>query len=201
MPANIDQLFEMLDEEAIAQAVSIKHDTVREQYPLESNTVESFNDFKEEITLYYQWHFAHTMGNGNEDALMPPEMAYGYARQIIENYFQRRGELIPLEAAFRVAKTGTNGGLRFILSLLADSLKQSQEARYIDWCIDNAVAPTDYDGQAELMRSYLERYRDYIPNDIRLKSPEFLAAGSGYKELIKLHLNVIGRIRNNLAVY
>ena len=197
MPVNLNELFELLDEQVIAQVVSIKHDRAREQYPLENITIDSFQDFENEIVLYYQYHFSETIGNS--DIIMAPEAAYSYARQIIEGHFRRHGELNPLEGAYRIARTGTNGGLRYIIDIIAGSLKRSQEMQYTEYIIDSYIDPVDYDAHIELMREYLQRYRDYIPADMRLKSPELLPVE--YKQLIKLHVDIVNRIRNTMARY
>jgi len=198
MPINLNQLFELLDEEVIARTVSINHDRAREQYPLGDMVINSFQDFEEEITLYYQYHFAQTIGGNG--AIMADEAAAWYARSIVEGYFRRRGEgLNPLETGYRTAVTGTNGGIRFIINLIADSLKRSQEEQYIEHVINTNIDPTDYNGHINLMREYIQTYSQYISDDIRLKPPELLAVE--YKQLIKLHVEVINRMRNPIAVY
>ena len=197
MAIDLNQTFELLGNEVIAQVVSVHHDRAREEYPLEI-TVRSFEDLKEELILYYQWHFSRTIGNGAEIA---PEAAWEYCRNIIESYFRRRrgGELNGLEAAYRMVRQGTDGGLRLLINLIADSLKRSQEEQYVEHVIDSNIDPMDFESHINLMREYIRRYSDYLPPDMRVKRPELLARD--YKQLIKIHCEVLNRIRSNIGVY
>lgn len=194
--AIIDEFFEAISQETIAREVGQKHDRAREAYPLENITINNFEEFMDEIVIFYQYEFSETIGNG---AIMDAEMAFSNARRIIENHFSRQGEINPIEAAYRIAITGVQGGFRLLINVIADSLKASQEEQYINYILDRMIGPQDYEMHIILMRQYLNTYQEYIPEDIRIKPPEALAVN--YKQIIKMHVEVLDRIRNAVGRY
>ena len=110
----INNLLSAFDEIVIAQRVAIKHDETRMQYHLPSNTVTDFEEFKDIITRYYNYHFTRCVTNGGRFAGGEARSA---ARTLLENeYRRRRGDIV---SAFNDAKDGTNGGLRAMLFSLA----------------------------------------------------------------------------------
>ncbi len=188
---DLNQILRLLDSENIAQVVSIKHDQARESYRLQRTTVNSYEEFHEEIIAYHQHHHQCIYG-----APMPPEMASGVVRQIIDRQFSRQGGY---ESAFVEAKTGIMGGLRNILDRICDVLKHDHEEKYITHIFHTYVGPLNWEAQVSLMRQYMEKFRAIAPPELLEKSPEQLARD--YEYVIRTHVQSIRPITSVFRRY
>ncbi len=191
MEANLDEILALLDEENIARAVSIKHDTVREKYTLEKSTVANYEEFLVEITKYYGHHFRKTIA----DAKLPVEIATQNALEIVTQAYASQGGL---EAAYKNANIGTSGGLRAVIDSIYEALKREQEEKYINHVLTTQVNPLDWNEKTTLMRQYLTKFGRYLPAGTKARSPEQLA--NNYSDLIKLHIKVVGAMRSRLRM-
>jgi len=189
LEVTLAQILDMMDDEAIAEAVDIPNDEARQSYPLERNTVDSYQEFHEEITMYYQHHILHAIGN----PVMPVFLASGLARDIVDIAFQRQGGL---EAAYRNARTGRFGGLAGSFDAICQTLKQEHEEKYMEHIFNTFIDPLNYEDHVELMRQYLERFGNFLPDEESRRTPEDLARNA--KELIKTHVKVVNNIRTTM---
>ena len=80
LQVTLSEILDMIGDEVIAELVDIPNDEARAHYPLERNTVNSYQEFHEEITMYYMHHLQQVIGS----PAMPPHMASGFAREMID---------------------------------------------------------------------------------------------------------------------
>jgi len=175
--STIQSLKAALDERAIAQRVGQAHDEARMGYPLRSNTVNSVQEFERTIGDYYAHHHAACVAHG---ARMRPFDAMARAKQILERAYRRRN--LGLRNAVQDAKTGTNGGLRVILDLLADATKAESIENYMGEVFDRHVELDSWEQRVEIIRQFMAYYGAELPDDIRSSPPERFA--NDYKDLI-----------------
>ena len=62
--ATMNSLISLLDERTLAQNVAIPHDEARMRYPLNSNTVGTFDEFSNAIADYYNYHYTNCVTHG-----------------------------------------------------------------------------------------------------------------------------------------
>jgi hypothetical protein len=189
--ANLDKILELLDEENIAKAVSIKHDETRERYSLAKATVVNYAEFLTEIAKYYAYHFKKTIANAD----LPVEIASQNALEIVQQAYASQGGL---EAAYRNANVGTGGGLRTVIDSIYEALKREQEEKYVNHVLTTQVNPLDWNERVALMNQYLTKFGKYLPTGTKARSAEQIA--NNYGELIKLHTKVVGTIRSRLRL-
>jgi len=167
-----------ITERTIAQRVGILHDEARLRYPLQSNTVDSFDQFRTITADYYNYHFTACVSHGGR---LSPGEAYTRAKEVLEReYRRRRGDIV---SAFNDAHAGTNGGMRVTLDILAESLKAEAVERYITDAFDRYVAPNSWEQKVEIIRQFMAACGYLLSSSIATSRPERYA--HDYAELIR----------------
>jgi hypothetical protein len=189
--ANLQRILDLLDERTLAQEVWLANDMARERYRLERATVSDWDEFLEEITTYYEWHFRQTRGDAN----LVKYSLESSASKIVEQAYSSQGGM---EAAVRNAKTGTGGGLSGVLTAIAQHLRQEHEEHYVGHILRKHINPMDWDEVVDLMRQYLRRFGGDLPRGSRVKKPEELA--KNWRELITMHAKVMSAVRDRLGL-
>jgi len=177
----ISNIMTALDERNLARSVGTAHDEVRLRYPLQRNTVDSFEEFTAVAGDYYNYHFSRCISNGGR---LPAAEARSRAKELLEREYRRRnGDIV---TAFNDAHDGTNGGLRLILDQLADGLKEESVGHYVREVFDRFVAPNSWEDKVSIIRQFIERCAVELSSSIRLDQPERYA--QNYRELIQAYV-------------
>lgn len=172
----LERILEELDETYLVEHVTKKHDEARIQYPLRSITVDNDIEFDNLIADYYNFHFTKCVSNGG--ALSRAESA-GRAKEILDNYC-RRNRINRLNV-YSNGKTGVDGGMRKILDIIMESMKEDSVEKHYKDVIDRYVTPSSWDEQIDLIKEYFKRIPDTSHFD--KDHPEKYARD--YEELIR----------------
>lgn len=165
--ATINSLLSALDERTMAQRVGIPHDEARMRYPIESNTIGTFERFSAVITDYCNYHYTGCISNGGQ---LSPDDAYARAKELLErDNRRRRGNIV---SAFNDAHDGTNGGMRGILDTIADGLKAEALENYVTAVFDRHVAPNSWDQKVDMIRQFISWFGNILPSSIDASTPE-----------------------------
>ena len=183
--ASINNLLAALDERAIARQVGLRHDEARLRYPLTRSTVDTFDEFSNLISDYYNHHF-QCMCNGGT---LSRSEAAGRAKEILDREYRRQnGDMV---TAFNDAHDGTNGGVRVVLDKIAEALKAEAVERHVRDVFDRQVAPNDWDTKVELIRQFIAQCGAHLAPSIRADQPERYA--QNYQELIQSYVESLQR--------
>ena len=180
----INYLLSELEERTIAQKIGIPHDTARMRYPLESNTVDNFNEFNWVIGDYYNYHFTTCIAQGGK---LSAAEASSRAKELLEREYRRRGG--DIVTAYNDAHDGTNGGTRAILDIIAEGLKAEAIERYIRDTFDRHVTPNSWENKVEIIRQFIVYCGNHLSSSIRKDQPERYA--QNYQELIKSYVTAL----------
>jgi hypothetical protein len=179
--ATVHSLLSAIDETTIARKVGIPHDETRMQYPLESNTVATFERFGAIIGDYYNYHYTRCISNGGR---LTRDQAYGAARTLLErDYRRQRGDIV---SAFNDAHDGTSGGMRLILDKIADGLKAEATEAYITAVFDRHVSPSSWDQKVDMIRQFIAWCGNILPSSVDRNRPERYA--HDYAVLIRAYV-------------
>jgi hypothetical protein len=173
----LDLILKELDETYIAEFVTRIHDETRMQYPLHSIVVKDDIEFDDIIADYYNYHFTKCISSGG---ILSRSEAAGRAKEIIERAYKAKG--MDKLNAYSDGKIGTNGGMRSILDIIMESLKEKSIEMHIQDVIDRHVQPSSYDEQVEIIRELIFRIGG-LSKYIDKSRPERYARN--YEELIK----------------
>lgn len=183
---NINNIMAALDERTLAREVGAAHDEARLRYPLQRNTVGSFEEFTAVAGDYYNHHFSRCVSNGGRLSVAESR---GRAKELIERQYRRRdGDIV---TAFNDAHDGTNGGLRVILDLIADGLKEESIMRHVREVFDREVTPNSWDDKVTIIRQFIARCGGELSSSIRRDQPERYA--QNYRELIEAYVHGLRR--------
>jgi hypothetical protein len=182
----IGSLLSALDEREVARQVR-DHDEARMRYPLSSNTVRDFDEFRDIITDYYIYHDSACISRGGR---LSRTDAYGEAKELLEREGRRRGNA-NIVSVWNDAHDGTNGGLRVVLDTIADSLKLRAVERYTEAMFDMHVAPNAWDDKVEIIRQFIGCCGPMLAGSIVAHQPERYA--HDFTELIKAYVEGLRR--------
>jgi len=165
---DINLLLDELTEEAITNAVGLRHDEARLRYRLTSNVVKTFDEFTRVIADYYNHQFGTCM-LANGGSLIPMEAA-GRAKELIDRMYRDQGG--DIEAAFRDGSLGTNGGMRGILDRIAEGLKGEAVHRYMRDVLDRHITPHEWSDKVDILRQFISHYGRLLGPSIESDKPE-----------------------------
>jgi hypothetical protein len=181
MPS-IHTILAALDEREIARRVGRLHDEARMRYPLQRNTVDTFDDFAEGIGDYYAYHLAACLANGGR---LSRGEAIGRAKELLDReYHRRHGDIV---SAFNDAHDGLNNGMRGILDAIADGLKFESMERYIREVFDRHIAPNAWEVKVEIIRQFIRECGANLSSAIRADQVERYA--QNYQDIIRSYIH------------
>lgn len=184
--AAIDNLLEALAPKTIAREVTIRHDNARVQYQLRTSTVSNWREFEAVIADYYAYHYTTCVAVG---AKLFRDTALGDAKALIERQYQNNRSGGSITTAFDDAHDGTNGGLRGILDIIADSLKNMATTHYMRGVFDRYIAPNDFDAKVSILRQLFARLDPSLLASIDISRPERYA--QNYQDVIHAYVSAI----------
>lgn len=186
--SSIDSLLEAISPRIIAKRVHIPHDEARASYPLSRNVVSDSREFEHIIGDYYNHHHASCI---SRDHTFPRREAETRAKAIVEVQYKKYPQ--PLIAAFNEALEGTNGGLKHVLDLIADSLKYDATRNYIRSEIHRSVRWDRWEQKVELIRQLI-RAQPQVLRDYQGCNPNEFA--SDYEPLVQAIVEALSGVQN-----
>lgn len=173
----LNNILNELDETYIVEHITKQHDEARIQYYLPSVTVSNDAEFDDVIADYYNYQFTQCISHGG--SLSRAEAA-GHAKEIIDRAYRRKGK--DKLHAYSDGKTGTSGGMRAILDIIMEHLKEEAVERHIRDVIDRYIAPSGFEEQVAIARELISKM-EFKPAYIDPARPERYARN--YEELIR----------------
>jgi hypothetical protein len=189
--ASVERLLVELDEKTIAQRVGIPHDEARMRYPLDSNTVRDYEEFRQIYGHYYNYHFTTCVSYGGT---LSSYEAMGRAKELLEQEYRRRGG--DIVTAYNDSHEGTNGGLRNVLDTIAEGLKAESVERHIRDAFDRYVAPNSWESKVKIIKQFIRECGSFLSSSIRTDQPERYA--QNYEELIRSYVDAL---QNTSAIF
>ena len=175
----LQRIMDELDETYVIDHVFKPHDEARMQYRLSDITVSDDIEFDDAIADYYNYHFTECISRGG--SLNRAEAA-GRAKEILEREYRRRNKNI-LDA-YVDGKTGRSGGMRAILDIIMEHLKNESYERHFRDVLDRYIARTSFDERLELASELISILDKSGVKNIDTSRPEKYA--HDYEELTRL---------------
>ena len=185
--SRIEEMFLALDERTMAGQVGLRHDEARMRFRLDRNTVATFDEFARAIGDYYNYHLSACVAGGGR---LSDTEAQGRAKQLIEHAYQR-DQRTDIVVAYNDAHDGTNGGLRHVLDVIAEGLRDESMASYVRDVFDRHVAPNSWGAKVEIIRQFIDRCGVELSSCIQRDQPERYA--QNYRDLIDAYVRGLRR--------
>ena len=150
----------------------------------------NYDDFTKLIGEFYQ-HVYNQIYCFDNSYKLPPGHDIGYANEILSFSY---GHNNPLHTAYEIARTGVEGGLRQILSDLANQIAQKESTNWIRirvlkfW---NELSPNEWDDVAD---SYIDKFGHLFPSDVL--EGEALRIRQHLPDILMMHPDLVRGIRN-----
>jgi hypothetical protein len=186
--ANIQTAMTMLDPDRCAQVYQLPNIMARESFRLQQDRVANFDELTDLLVRYYIHHFKAVI---SQQGAPTAEYARGMVWDILYHHYQGG-----VEAAFRAANRGINGGLAGVLDAIRDYFLKDQEDKYFSHTIMQCVDVMDLQDIKTLMEQYIQRYGRYLDGQ-NLAGAEFLVPK--YREVIKAHSQIVRNIRTHFG--
>ncbi|MEI8348731.1 MAG: hypothetical protein WCI77_01120 [Candidatus Omnitrophota bacterium] len=200
---SVKEVIALLHVDVIAEQIESVHKIIRESYKVKKYVVEDYEEFKNEISRYYQYHFSMWI---DADSIMPPDLAHTRARNILKN--QPNTNLPEIRdvlgssgengytISYKNAKTGRYGGLIGVIDALAEGIKNDAISKYVSAVFLDCVNPMDFDKKIYFIQEYLKTY-----GQILLPGEEFLSIyelANDLEAIIQNHVKIINEFRKKL---
>ena len=190
---DLENVFLQISEEQISKKIARPIDNARAIYTLEKITVDSAEQFLEQITSFYLHLISHT---ALAPAQIDSEQLQSSALQLLQRAFANNGGI---EAAHHEAITGYAGGMNLILSQLTDHFKFEQKSGYVNSILTRMIDQMDIDKKIEFTKKLLEHIGPFLPAEIRDRPASTLI--DRYQEIIKAYVNSIDRFKQSLRQF
>ena len=149
-------------EESLLKTVDEPLDNARADFVADKNVLESYDEFLHAVESFY----VHLVGvNEIGGNCRVREQAW----ELIEKEFAKEG-------GYAVARDesmhGTSGGLRYVLDRMTSHLKRSRREARMKYLFLSQVDPLDSDEKVAFARSFIARFKDYLPEEMLHEPPE-----------------------------
>lgn len=162
----VSAVLDGISQEAVTREVAAPIDQARSSFMLGSVLVEDPKEFEATTSAFYV-HLSRNTGRlrGSDET---GELRKA-AKDLVEQTFSREGGYA---AARAEARTGSRGGMRFVLDAITDYFKREQRESYISFIVHQTVADLDWDERVKVTDELLRRLAPDLPPDISVTTPE-----------------------------
>jgi len=161
MTAKLERLLEEIDPSRTLDEVAARVDRAVNSFPYGSAVVTDVEDFEELIGRFYAHVEGEVLSIGERRGFHP-ELDAGYASQVLNGAYGPQG----WKAAFEMARTGVEGGLRGVLTTLAERMavmyaRNEIGARvYAFW---EELSPEEW---LEAAEEYVDKFGHLLPSEL-----------------------------------
>jgi len=166
----IERLLAELSEENLAGKIGLPLDEARACYVMDEIRVKDGFEFNDVITAFYAHMFRHA---GSPAGHVDRMALSAEAVDLVKKAFERKGGY---NAALSEGMHGSNGGMRLVLDVMTEYLKQQGKEKYIARLFKEIIDPLDWDAKVRLTEDFLKRIGPELPPDLQGLPPKKLAS-------------------------
>ena len=178
----LDTIMDLLNEERMAREIDECIDLAVETFQVKVKVPLSHSDFNRLIAGFvrgiYQKGLRLPRHLSDQEALTE-------AVSLLEKYYQSI-DIGGYDGALLDAAGNNLEGLEYVLSQLAESIKAVEREKYMKWVFVDTVDQLDWETHRRIAATYLVKYKDILPHELRDMDPARLA--DHFQDLIINHL-------------
>jgi len=173
----LNHILEQLEPGFIGLTITRPYDEARASYAMDVITVESNAEFIDTITAFY----AHICGHINDSGkALDTDKLSGEALDVLKKTFhQKHG----YNEALAEAKEGPRGGLRYILDMMTEYLKNEARQKHFLKTFKENIDPLDFAAKTAIIAEILKRKEEDLPEEITSQKPERFA--EDYEKIVQ----------------
>ena len=178
----LDTIMDLLNEERMAREIDERIDLAVETFQVKVKVPLSHSDFNRLIAGFvrgiYQKGLRLPRHLSDQEALTE-------AVSLLEKYYQSI-QIRGYAGALLDAAGNNLEGLEYVLSQLEESIKAVERKKYVQWVFADTVDQSDWEAHRGIAATYLVKYKDLLPPELRDMDPARLA--DHFRDLIINHL-------------
>ena len=181
----------ILDEinlDTLNRTIGSRINLARGKYFKNSVIIEDNEEFNDSVTSFYIHLMRYTQ------KVMDPvdsNAADRDAFDLLEEAFANKGGY---KAAYAEARNGINGGLKYVLDMMANQFQKSEMEKRVQAVFKLALDPLDHEGQKNLITGVLKRFGNLLPSEIASLPPERFV--THYEILVKQYVKVVDDLKS-----
>ena len=178
----LDTIMDLLNEERMAREIDERIDLAVETFQVKVKVPLSHSDFNRLIAGFVRRIYQKGLRLPRR---LSEQGALAEAVSLLEKYYQgirTRG----YDEALVDAAGNDLEGLEYVLSQLAESIKAVEREKYMKWVFVDTVDQLDWEARRRIAATYLVKYKDLLPPELRDMDPARLA--DHFQDLIINHL-------------
>ena len=161
MEAKLDALLKSIASEKTIDQVSARIDTAINSFPLNSAVVTDWNEFMHILANFYCLVESRALGL-HQDRKPNFDFDWGRCCNLLLKHWGLSGE----KAAFEMARTGNEGGLKRVLETIASLMSQQYAENEITSRSLHFWNPLTTDEKFTVMDIYLKKYGHLLPSEL-----------------------------------
>jgi hypothetical protein len=181
----------ILDEinmDTLNRTICARISSARRKYFINSVIIEDSEEFNDTVISFYIHFMRHTQKVMDPVDSNAPDRD---ALDLLEAAFANKGGY---KSAFAEARNGINGGLIFVLDMMANQLKKNEIEKHIQAVFKLAIDPLDHAGALNLIKGLLKRFGNLLPSEIASLPPERFV--THYEILVKQYVKVMDDLKS-----
>ncbi|MCX6827692.1 MAG: hypothetical protein NT002_00170 [candidate division Zixibacteria bacterium] len=191
----LDELFAQLRGASVIRIIYERIDEARRHFKTGLLELKSYRDFNQHIAEFIQHLYSH--------GLLVPRMislraAMAEGLDLLERQYEGNGGIQGYDAAYLDAVSSQGRGFDFVLSQLAESIRDREIFRYTNGQFSLLIDPSDWNIHKRIVGEIVEKYAAFLPDDICNGSPDRFI--NYYRDLIEVILSsdqTIEQVRNS----
>lgn len=201
---NIEELLELLHIDVIGREIESRHEMIRDAYNVPCYVACDYEDFKEIVTHYYNFHHACMLG---VNFFMPRAMAEDQVNRILRGTHRGDTDMARIEevigrdkyrAAVNNAQRGRYRGLVGVLDDIKEGMKQKDVERYVNAVFLENFSPTDFGKRVAFAAQFLNMYGHLLLPGEQLMSAYELGAPFNFQRIITNYIRLINEFRKTV---
>lgn len=162
----IQSIMHDLSDITIADRVTSRHDEARNRYHLRQNRVSNWDIFRAVTGDYYVHHYTFAVTRGGS---IDPGRAAARAKAILEREYRRRG--LGYVAAVNDGISGTNGGMKAVIDVVAEGIKAQDVSDYVEEVFDSQIKGNVFEDKLAIIRDVFHYYGRVLADTVDLSNP------------------------------
>jgi hypothetical protein len=181
-------ILDEINKDTLNRTIGAPIDLARDKFFIDSMIIEDNEEFNDTVISFYinLMHHTHKVLDPVDSNATDRD-----AFDLLEKAFANMGGYTAASAEVR---NGINGGLKFVLDMMANQYKKNEKEKRVHAVFKLAIDPLDHEGKGNLIKELLKRFGPLLPSEIASLPPEKFVAH--YEILVKQYIKATDDLKS-----